>query len=383
VLPNRGFRSNVTEISGGGRYASVEYAATPLLYVAPKTAVWDLARAELVVRFEGGSTGTLSFAPDESAFVAVDDRGAIVRRSTTNGQVEARAAALGADVGAVVFSPDGESVAVGAGGAVVLFDRSLRERGRLAEGGKRVHQLSWSAGGARLATASESSIAGGDVTVWDIASARGLLRVHVPDQYGVAAVALSPNGRLVASAGSDGVAELRTVDGGRVLGTFDLRSKPATLSPRATSLAFTADGGSLLLGLGSGHLVRYDLAAGRYAAFEVKTYLEVQHVREAMGGRALLAWELGGALHVYDARSTTRLADLRPTAGGEWVAHSHAGAVDGSELGREAFVSTVTVGGKQHTEGWELAWDARHGEALIARAMRGEDVPPPLPDGPP
>jgi WD40 repeat protein len=186
---------------------------------------------------------------------------ALVRLGTDDLRVQDAATDL-------AFSPDGKIVAASSElnsrtPHISLFDAKTGRLVRVIRPAdkalRRADHLAFSPDGAKLLWGA----GGGQVVLWDLENDRTLLREKV-HANAVGAVAFSPDGSLIASAGGDGVIQLRrSVDPRRELTRFKIEARgpvrrevnvlvpavPLPLGPM--SLAFTPDGSRLIVGSGS------------------------------------------------------------------------------------------------------------------------------------
>lgn len=111
------------------------------------------------------------------------------------------------------FSPDGKWLAAGTEGGVVLWNVAAGKLTALAHPGQ-VSALAFDSGSARLATGTRD----GRVAVWDLAS--GVEQAHAEAHRGdVWTVGFGPSGRVLASAGTDGLIRFLQVPSLRTLAT--------------------------------------------------------------------------------------------------------------------------------------------------------------------
>ena len=146
-----------------------------------------------------------------------------------------------------------------------------------------------------------------------------------------------------------------------------------------TALALTHDGAELLILIQSGKLWRWRPATGSKRLVEELGLFPVRRIDLSDDGRLLL---LAGYGHVQLRRNDdaiTPLATIHALVDGGWLARSHSGAVDGSPDAVASLVTRVTHGADTRILPGELGWDAAHVPHLVARALAGEDVPPPVP----
>ena len=102
------------------------------------------------------------------------------------------------DVGFPAFSNDGKSLAVVHGGEIKLLEvATAKVRDSIPLGGRSVRSLAFSPDGETIATTDED----GHVSLWNVAAAKALLTFSSGVPH--ATVAFSPDGRMLAIAGSD------------------------------------------------------------------------------------------------------------------------------------------------------------------------------------
>lgn len=159
--------------------------------------------------------------------------------------------------------------------------------------GARVHSLHATPNAAELIVRFEGAAA---LAIWD--TAQGTLRsVGAPDQA-VQALALSPEGELLATAGDDRVIRIWRIDTGEQVQTIDGHAEPLT------ALAFTPDGARVLVGDRSGAVHVHPLALGeaslplRSATLDAEGMAASVHFDERAlelrwsGGQASARWPL-------------------------------------------------------------------------------------------
>jgi WD40 repeat protein len=181
----------------------------------------------------------------------------------------------------LAYSPDGKTLAVAGGATVRLWDPSTgKERALEFEG----HQ----AGVSSLALAADDRliVSGGEnVRLWDPATGK---QVRVIASAG-AAIALSPDGKTVATAGRDRLIHLWDAGTGKETGQLTGHKHPVK------ALAFAPDGKLLASGDAQATVRFWDVAAGKEVqAIDVKSLAETLSFAFAPDSKALAcagAWD--------------------------------------------------------------------------------------------
>jgi WD40 repeat protein len=155
----------------------------------------------------------------------------------------------GRAVWSLACNATGTVIAVGLGkDSIVLYDRSLQEPTATLEQEHAVRAVAVSPDGRMVASA-----AGWDVKLWDLATRAEIATLEGHKQL-VWSLAFSPDGRLLASGAGDGVVRFWEVPGGRLLTAFDWKVG------RVSTLAFAPDGMTAVAGGdGENNLVLWDV----------------------------------------------------------------------------------------------------------------------------
>ena len=283
----------------------------------------DVATRRASVAFATGQRGNIVvvFAPGDRELATLAEDGT-VRLWDHNGHSRSDALSTFASVLAGSFSPDGRLLATeGGDGAVTLWDGANGDQ--LAELPKVViagADIDFSADGRLLA------IAGAPSVVIDLATKATVLQTTVQNLYPDHAVALSPDGTLLATS-SD---QTRSVE------LWDVRTQRKLQThlgvPAGASvgvLAFSTDGTVLAGGMGVGSLTRWSVATGQVigepiegnadAVTAIRFGRDPAHVTTSSQS-GVAVWNLG-ASGLSQARSvgSTRLDDVQYSRDGRSI----------------------------------------------------------------
>jgi tRNA A-37 threonylcarbamoyl transferase component Bud32 len=170
--------------------------------------LWDLPARRLRETLPGhsGSIMAITFSPDGTTLATGDTSGRIRLWDPAGGAERASFEGDPLGVRAVAFTPDGQTlVSAGSGGKdVKLWDVSSEKQvGELGGYDTIVLSLALSPDGRLLATGSRD----GTLKLWDLASQTALATL-LPHQAGILSVAFSPDGQTLATAGEDRLVKL-------------------------------------------------------------------------------------------------------------------------------------------------------------------------------
>jgi WD40 repeat protein/class 3 adenylate cyclase len=229
--------------------------------------VWDLSPERELVTLAQHQAGVLgvAFSPDGTRLASASHDGTVMVWDLEASLSSPSGIAMltlpdgdrSTQMNAVAFSPDGKRLVSASGDATAaLWDIASGERlltllghgpGQEATQVDGVTAAEFSPDGARVATAG----ADGTARIWDTSTGQELLtlvghgrwRPGQPSHDGVVAVAFSPDGELVATAGVDGTTRLWDAGSGQELLTWD--SHPDNI---VLDVAFSPDGTRLATG---------------------------------------------------------------------------------------------------------------------------------------
>jgi RNA polymerase sigma factor (sigma-70 family) len=241
--------------------------------VGKEVRLFDLgeeSRGRVVTSHDSDVT-SVAFTNDGSAVISGGHDHTVKRTDLATGRTDWQALGHFEQVNAVALSKDGTLLATGSGdgryaqrvfaadakpishGAVRLWDaRTGRLLRQLGDSDEQMMAVALSPDGKRLASGGGSGV----VRLWDTKSGKPVWSADDPKAE-VLAIAYGPDGSVMASAAANGVVNLRDPEDGHVLQA--LEDHPGG----ATSLAFSADGSLLVCGDGHGAAHLWEVKTGR------------------------------------------------------------------------------------------------------------------------
>jgi WD40 repeat protein len=177
---------------------------------------WDLETGSEAMTLSGDDVESFSpvFRPDDQR-LATTDVGGVIR--VWDGQTGQELLWInGYSSNALAFSPDGKTLAAVSQRAVCLLDATTGRRILTASGHRSApNSVAFSPDGRSLASVSNGLEVGtaGEVKVWDAASGKEVLSIpgHILERKTVCAVAFSPDGRRLVTAGGDSAVQVYDV----------------------------------------------------------------------------------------------------------------------------------------------------------------------------
>lgn len=245
-------------------------------------------------------------------------------------------------VGSLAFSPDGAVLAAGHAGRVELFEPTTRSHLRTVKTSLNwVSAVAYFADGRRIAAGSIDGYLG----IVDPSSGKEL--TELPGrEYDVAAIAVSPDGSLLA-AGSTQQQPIYLVDtaSGKLLRQLEEREH------YGNALAFAPDGTGLFSGSRDGSVCRWQARTGRRVRKLKSGVGEIRSLAVSPDGKTLAAGGDSGGVQLW---STARGREIRRLLGHQGTVLSLAYSPDGRLLASGSADGTTQL------------WEASSGRALVA-----------------
>ena len=319
--------------------------------------VFDLASGRVLFSLNWGSIEAGVYSPDGRTIVLKQGFDLYVFDAATGKELRKIARAGGnlrSASGALAITPDGKAIAtVSDGKDVHLIDFETGETIRdfvhdIPESGSprdfsQVLAIAFSADGKLMATGGYANEKGNYFArLWDVETGKELRRfMHGEKGYGIASLAFSPDGKTLATLGTQSGVFLRLFD---VDTAKERKAFPKDGDQRTNhgSVAFSPDGKTVAAALGSIHL--YDTTTGEE---RLRIDRRASDLHFTDGGKTLTA-AVGGAIYRWDT-STGRL--LTPEAA-DSVVEQILVTADGSRV--------VTLG----QDAYGHIWDGASGQHL-------------------
>jgi WD40 repeat protein/serine/threonine protein kinase len=164
--------------------------------------LWDTEKAEprATIRGHTGSILALAFSPDGNTLATMNDDRIISIWEMPGPRLKTTINGTEANSNALTFSPAGDTLATSGGGAaVLLWDLATAHvRARLGQT-HNVNGIAFTLDGKSLISAEVSGV----LRIWDAKTGGEKAKASVPGHRNCWAVAISPDGRLLASGGDD------------------------------------------------------------------------------------------------------------------------------------------------------------------------------------
>ncbi|HKI17744.1 MAG TPA: PQQ-binding-like beta-propeller repeat protein, partial [Isosphaeraceae bacterium] len=224
----------------------------------------DAGTGEMVESLAGhtGSVYDVAYSPDGRRLATGGEDGTVRVRELDKGQTHRILAGHGSLVRAVAFSPDGSRIASASqDNTVRLWDAATGSLiGILRGHSHHVRSVAFSPDGRRIATASDD----GTVKLWDARVAEPERTLHHTNW--VPRAVFTPDGTIIASAGWDNVIRIWDAASGQSIRTLHAEPSPGDLPANIEiihTLAISPDGRLVASTNRSGTVLLWDVATGR------------------------------------------------------------------------------------------------------------------------
>lgn len=316
----------------------------------PGAQLWDADGAPRATLDAGGSAMTdVDIAPDGGLVVAASKAGRAYLWDAHTGAARAVLVDAGG-LRVVRFSPDGRTIALGGSAPVVrLWDTATARPRLVLPHASGITTARFSPDGAWLATGTVD----GAVALWSTTTGRRVATgTHA---VGPVHLAFTPDGRRLVSCGGDEVVHVSEVPTGRRLVRFALDLHPQGV----LAIAVSPDGAAVATAGEEGSAALWDLASGRLRATLIGHRSTVRDLRFGPGADEVTTASEDGTVKIWDATTGELLATLL----------GHTGTVWSVAIDRAATrILTASI------DGTARLWDAQrrdHLAALPGRAASG------------
>ena len=278
------------------------------------------SRTEPTARLGKGRVHRIAYSPDGKHIAVMGLPGTWLYDAET--LTEVGMIAEGANE--IAFSPDGQTLASGSwfDDTVHLWDVSAQKWvGRLtSQGQRRVATLTYTLDGNTLAV----GYGNGDIGLWDMSTQQQTALLDTPSSS-VSILAFSPDGKLLASGGSEDLTiSLWDVQTQTLVGAFEAHTHVGTFEGhghKVRSVAFSPDGKILASGIHGHDIVfLWDVATRSRIALLAnninKKYKGVNSVAFSPDGTILASTGNDGKIWLWDARTKRRIGVLKTNADG-------------------------------------------------------------------
>lgn len=224
-----------------------------------------------------------------------------------------------ASVGAVLYAPDGKTIAVGLGGDIQLRDAESLDPGSVLQGHSgNISALAFSPDGEFLASGAENE---NNVRVWEVGASSEARQLEGHSGW-IRSLAFSPDGRLIASGSTDQTVIIWDAQNGSQIHTLEGHSD------FLGAVAFSPDGDALASASRDGTVRLWDVRSGEQRddfaftapenpAAEGGAPFWLTGVSFSPDGETIAVGSISGSVHLLDAATGRQEQELEGHAG--WV----------------------------------------------------------------
>ena len=225
----------------------------------------------------------------------------------------------------ILFSPNGQLLAVTSGIGVWLYDVATSQELALLPTANSIYSLAFSPDGTTLALGFHK----GMVELWDVATGTQMITLtgHNNTHWGTS-VAFSSDGKILASMSDNEDIKLWNIETGRNIATIGTPEIHHGYLPKSISVSFSPDGKILASGSEDPIVKLWDVATGTQIATLSGHRLRVASVSFSPDGKILASGSRDGTIKLWDVATRTNIATLEGhTSGVRTVSFSPDGTI--------------------------------------------------------
>ncbi|KAL8669334.1 MAG: hypothetical protein Q9168_006070 [Polycauliona sp. 1 TL-2023] len=232
--------------------------------------------------------------------------------------------------GGAVFSPDGEWFAIGSEGRIRLCSTTTQAQRSLPRRSQLIQSIALSPDGRQIASGSD----GGILRLWDVDTGVPLRTLDEQALFPVYSIAFSPDGKTIASGSKDTLVKLRVVATGALLHMLHGHLQCCY------AVAFSPDGKYIASGSGDGTLRLWDVARGALLRRLKGHYESIYAVAFSPDGKQIASGSQDETIRLWDAATGAPLHMLK---GHRNRVNSVAFSPDGKQIASGSYDETTRL----------------------------------------